>query len=87
MWRSIQKGLPKWKTIYSHSVNKSRVASQTIWLEYIRNKDLPKQVDKPFQMRQQQNKQAAQLLHFRSDTKVNEKLFTRLRRNSTKYLF
>ena len=75
IWRSIQKGLPKWKIIYSHSVNKSRVAGQTIWLEYIRNKDLPKQVDKLFQMRRQQNKQAAQLLHFRSDTKVNEKSF------------
>lgn len=75
IWRSIQKGLPKWKIIYSHSVNKSRVASQAIWLEYIRNKDLPKPVDKVFQMRRQQNKQAAQLLHFRSDTKVNEKIF------------
>ena len=29
IWRRIQKGLPKWKIIYSHSVNKSRVASQT----------------------------------------------------------
>ncbi|WP_077285056.1 hypothetical protein [Cognaticolwellia aestuarii] len=75
IWRSIQKGLPKWKNIYSNSVNKSRVASQTIWLEYIRNKDLPKQVDKLFQTRRQQNKQAAQLLHFRSDTKVNVKSF------------
>jgi hypothetical protein len=70
IWRSIQKGLPKWKNIYSNSVNKTRVASQTIWLEYIANKDLPKQVDKLFQTRRQQNKQAAQLLHFRSDTKV-----------------
>jgi hypothetical protein len=75
IWRSIQKGLPKWKIIYSHSVNKSRVASQAIWLEYIGNKDLPKPVDKVFQMRRQQNKQAAQLLHFRSDTKINEKSF------------
>jgi hypothetical protein len=75
IWRSIQKGLPKWKNIYSNSVNKSRVASQTIWLEYILNKDLPKQVDKLFQTRRQQNKQAAQLLHFRSDTKVNVKSF------------
>jgi len=75
IWRSIQKGLPKWKNIYSNSVNKSRVASQTIWLEYIRSKDLPKQVDKLFQTRRQQNKQAAQLLHFRSDTKVNVKSF------------
>ncbi|AGH46120.1 hypothetical protein C427_4015 [Paraglaciecola psychrophila 170] len=75
IWRRIQKGLPKWKVIYSQSVNKSRVASQTIWLEYIRNKDLPEQVDKLFQTRRQQNKQAAQLLHFRSDTKVNAKGF------------
>ncbi len=75
IWRSIQKGLPKWKNIYSNSVNKSRVATQTIWLEYIRNKDLPKRVDKLFQTRRQQNKQAAQLLHFRSDTKVNAKSF------------
>jgi hypothetical protein len=75
IWRVIQKGLPKWKIIYSHSVNKSRVASQLIWLEYIRNKDLPKQVDSLFQTRRQQNKQAAQLLHFRSETKVNVKSF------------
>ncbi|WP_299072760.1 hypothetical protein [uncultured Paraglaciecola sp.] len=75
IWRRIQKGLPKWRIIYSHSVNKSRIASQTIWLEYIRNKDLPKQVDELFQNRRQQNKQEAQLLHFRSDTKVNAKGF------------
>jgi len=75
IWRAIQKGLPKWKIIYSHSVNKSKVANQTIWLEYISNKDLPPQVDKLFQTRRQQNKQAAQLLHFRSDTKVNAKSF------------
>jgi hypothetical protein len=75
IWRSIQKGLPKWRNIYTNSVNKNRIASQTIWLEYIRNKDLPKQVDKLFQNRRHQNKQAAQLLHFRSDTKVNVKSF------------
>jgi hypothetical protein len=75
IWRRIRKGLPKWKIFYSHSVNKSRVATQTLWLEYIRNKDLPKQVDRLLQTRRQQNKQAAQLLHFRSDTKVNAKTF------------
>jgi hypothetical protein len=75
IWRRIQKGLPKWKIIYSHSVNKSRIAGQAIWLEYIRNKDLPKHVDELFQTRRQQNKQAAQLLHFRSDTRVSAKSF------------
>ena len=75
IWRRIQKGLPKWRIMYSHSVNKSKVANQTIWLEYISNKDLPPKVDKLFQTRRQQNKQAAQLLHFRSETKVNAKSF------------
>lgn len=51
------------------------MASQTIWFEYIRNKDCPKKADKLFQNRRQQNKQAAQLLHFHSDTKVNAKNF------------
>lgn len=75
LWRRIQRGLPKWRNIFTNSVNKSRIASQTIWLEYIRNKDLPNAVDKLFQTRRQQNKQAAQLLHFRSDTKVHAKNF------------
>ncbi|MCF2949428.1 hypothetical protein L0668_15010 [Paraglaciecola aquimarina] len=75
IWRRIQKGLPKWRVIFSHSVTKSKVATQTLWLEYIRNKDLPEKVDKLLQTRRQQNKQAAQLLHFRSDTKVNVKEF------------
>ncbi|WP_438863521.1 hypothetical protein [Neptunicella sp.] len=75
IWRRIQKGLPKWRNIYTNSVNKNRIASQTIWLQYIGNKDLPKQVDKLFQTRRQQNKLAAQLLHFRSETKVNAKIF------------
>jgi hypothetical protein len=75
IWRSIQRGLPKWRNIYTNSVNKTRIASQTIWLEYIRDKDLPKQVNKLFQNRRHQNKQAAQLLHFRSDTKVNATSF------------
>ena len=75
IWRRIQKGLPKWRIMYSHSVNKSKVANQTIWLEYISNKDLPPKVDKLFQTRRQQNKQAAQLLHFRSETNINAKSF------------
>ncbi|MDU0353979.1 hypothetical protein RS130_08580 [Paraglaciecola aquimarina] len=75
IWRWIQKGRPRWKVIFTHSVSKVRVATQTLWLEYIRNRDLPQQVDHLFQTRRQQNKQAAQLLHFRSDTKVNSKSF------------
>lgn len=75
IWRKIQRGLPKWKLIFTNSITKTRMTSQTLWLEYIRVKDLPKGVDRIFQQRRQQNKQAARLLHFRSDTKVFAKQF------------
>jgi hypothetical protein len=51
------------------------MSMQTLWLDYIDKKDLPNIVDKHFQKRRQQNKQAAQLLHFRCDSKVLAKEF------------
>lgn len=75
IWRKIQRGRPRWKHIFTNSASKKRITHQTIWLEYITNKDLPEQVDKLFQTRRQQNKQAARLLHFRSETKVLVKGF------------
>lgn len=75
IWRKIQQGLPKWKLVFTNSITKSRMTSQTLWLEYIRPKDLPDEVDRLFQQRRHQNKQAARLLHFRSDTKVYAKEF------------
>ena len=75
IWRKIQKGRPKWQNLFRHSVNQKRILSQTLWLEYINSKDLPKTVNDLFQQRRQQNKQAAQLLHFRCDNKVIVKKF------------
>lgn len=75
IWRKIQQGLPKWQNIFNHSVTQTRIATQTLWLEYIKKKHLPEQVDALFQKRRQQNKQAAQLLHFRCDSKVIVKTF------------
>ena len=75
IWRKIQRGLPKWRLLFTNSITKTLMTSQTLWLEYIRTKDLPDEVDKLFQQRRKQNKQAACLLHFRSDTKVFAKEF------------
>lgn len=75
IWRKIQRGLPKWQNVFNHSVTQTRIATQTLWLEYIKNKHLPTEVNHLFQKRRQQNKQAAQLLHFRSDTRVLAKEF------------
>ena len=75
IWRIIQRGRPKWRHVFSNSSNKKRVSFQTVWLEYIKNKELPEEVDKLFQKRRQQNKLAAHLLHFRCDSKVIVKEF------------
>ncbi|MCP4985839.1 MAG: hypothetical protein GY928_07165 [Colwellia sp.] len=75
IWRKIQKGRPKWQNLFTHSVTKKRILSQILWLEYIGSKDLPKSVNSLFQQRRQQNKQAAQLLHFRCDNRVMAKQF------------
>ena len=75
IWRRIQRGRPKWRHTFLNSLTKSRVSFQTVWLEYMRNKDLPKEVDELFQKRRHQNKLAAHLLHFRCDSKVTVKNF------------
>ncbi len=75
LWRRIQQGLPKWQHTFSNSATKTKVAKQTIWLEYIKASRLPPIVSKQLNKRRQQNKLAAQLLHFRSETKVIAKRF------------
>lgn len=75
IWRRVQRGLPKWKLSFINSVTQSKMASQILWLEYIRVKDLPDEVNELFQQRRHQNKQEAQLIHFRSDMKVYAKEF------------
>ena len=75
LWRKIQHGRPKWQHIFSNGLTKNRICSQTIWLEYIKKKDLPKEVDALLMKRRQQNRQSAQLLHFRCDTRVVAKGF------------
>lgn len=75
IWRRIQRGLPKWKNVYTNNAIQSKIANQTLWLEFIKPRHLPAAVDKLLKKRRQQNKQEAQLLHFRSDTKVSAKDF------------
>jgi hypothetical protein len=75
IWRAIQRGRPKWQHIFTDSLSKNKMSMQTLWLEYINKKDLPDNVNIHFQKRRQQNKQAAQLLHFRCNSRVIAKEF------------
>ena len=63
-----------------HNVGKYYFDAQTMLnkplkFEHIKDKDLPEIVNKHFQKRRHQNKQAAQLLHFRCDSKIIAKEF------------
>lgn len=75
IWRWIQRGRPKWQNVFTNSATKRRTIVQTLWLEYIKAKELPVEADALLQKRRQQNKQDAQLLHFRSDSKVVVRAF------------
>ena len=75
IWRAIVRGRPKWRFQFKNSITKDKIASQYIWLEYTSFKRLPKAVRRIFSKRRHQNKQAAQWLHFASDTQVNAKEF------------
>ncbi|WP_165728829.1 MULTISPECIES: hypothetical protein [unclassified Pseudoalteromonas] len=75
IWRAIVQGRPKWRFSFKNSITKDKIASQLIWLEYTRFKKIPKEVRSIFSKRRQQNKQAAQWLHFASETRVSAKEF------------
>ena len=75
IWRAIVQGRPKWRFTFKNSITKDKIASQFIWLEYTRFKKIPKEVQTIFSKRRQQNKQAAQWLHFASETRVSAKEF------------
>ncbi|TMO61376.1 hypothetical protein [Pseudoalteromonas aurantia] len=70
-WRRIQRKRPKWRNKFKNSVNDDIVCTQTIWLEHIRKKDVPPDVNKLLKQRRQQNKQAAHLMHFCSKNQVH----------------
>ncbi|MEG3756828.1 hypothetical protein V5096_02580 [Pseudoalteromonas carrageenovora] len=75
IWRAIVRGRPKWRFSFKNSISKDKIASQFIWLEYVRFKKIPQEVKAIFSKRRQQNKQAAQWLHFASETRVSAKEF------------
>jgi hypothetical protein len=75
IWRAIVKGRPKWRFIFKNNVTKDKIANQFIWLEYIKFQSIPEKVRNIFSERRQQNRLAAQWLHFASETRVSAKEF------------
>lgn len=71
LWRWIRKGKPKWLRTLTDSTSKNEIATQKVWLDYIKTKMLPMQAIELLAQRHSQNKQSAEFLHYRIETKVN----------------
>ena len=75
LWRWIRKGKPKWSRLLNDSTSQNEIASQKVWLDYIKSKKLPTQAIELLAQRHTQNKQSAEFLHYRIETKVSSQGF------------
>lgn len=75
LWRWIRKGKPKWFRTLKDSTSKNEIATQRVWLDYIKSTKLPPQAIELLARRHTQNKQSAEVLHYRIETKVNTQGF------------
>ncbi|WP_022942776.1 hypothetical protein [Psychromonas hadalis] len=75
LWRWIRKGKPKWSRVLTDSTSQNELATQKVWLDYIKAKKLPEQAVELLAQRHTQNKQSAEFLHYRIETKVNKQGF------------
>jgi len=71
LWQWVRKGKPKWARTLKDAVNHKEIARQRVWLDYIKSDKLPIQTKNLLEKRHLQNKQSAEFLHFRIETKVN----------------
>ncbi|MEI6897043.1 MAG: hypothetical protein V5786_06100 [Psychromonas sp.] len=71
LWRWIRKGKPKWARTLKDSSSKNEIATQKVWLDYIKAKKLPIQAIDLLARRHTQNRQSAEYLHYRVETKVS----------------
>jgi hypothetical protein len=56
-------------------MSRNEIAWQRVWLDYIKESQLPEQTQALLAMRHSQNKQSAEFLHYRLETKVSKQGF------------
>ncbi|MGL4615440.1 MAG: hypothetical protein ACRCVV_16370, partial [Shewanella sp.] len=72
MWRYIQRGRPRWSRILRDTTSQAVIAKQLIWLEFMRQQDLPAAVSDILQHRHSQNKIDTEILHYKIATRVSQ---------------
>ena len=74
MWRFIQ-GRPMLEPDLRDTTSQAVIAKQLVWLEFMRQQDLPDKVSEILKHRHSQNKVDAEILHYKIATKVNQSEF------------
>jgi hypothetical protein len=75
LWRWVRKGKPKWARTLKDAMSQTEIARQKVWLDYLHSKNLPQQSQELLAQRHSQNRQSAEFLHYRLETKVNKQGF------------
>lgn len=75
MWRTIQRGRPRWSRILRDTTSQNVIAKQLVWLEFMRSQDIPDTVNEIMKQRHSQNRVETTALHYRIYTKVTNKPF------------
>jgi len=75
LWRWIRRGKPKWSRTLLDATNQHEIAKQKVWLDYTKTQKLPQQSRDLLAERHTQNKQSAELLHYRIETRVSKNGF------------
>ena len=75
LWRLIQRGRPRWSRLLRDTTTKLSIGKQLVWMDFMRKKELPPQVNKILKKRHSQNKVDAEILHYGIHSRVSAKGF------------
>ncbi|MCG9747628.1 hypothetical protein [Shewanella sp. Isolate8] len=75
LWRVIQKGRPRWSRILRDTTSQAMIARQHVWIDFIKSKDLPEEIDEILKRRHSQNKLDADILHYGINSRIASKDF------------
>ncbi|GIU44271.1 hypothetical protein TUM3794_31890 [Shewanella colwelliana] len=75
LWRVIQKGRPRWSRILRDTTSQAVIGRQLVWIDFIKAKELPTEIDEILNRRHSQNKVDADILHYGINSRISQKDF------------
>ncbi len=75
LWRRIQKGRPRWSRVLRDTSSQAVIGRQLIWIDFIKNADLPSGVREILSQRHSQNRVDADILHYGLSSRIAQAEF------------